>query len=87
MLGILEKIWNEYLAEECATMEDEEEKALAKRAVAMGKAWREMLSDEARDAVEKYIDLLCELQDALVKRAFRQGCEFTANFFLEIFSL
>ena len=85
MQGMLERLWNEYLAEKCAVIEGEQEKMLAQKTLEKGKVWRDMLSKEQCAAVEKYIDLLCEIQESFVKKAFFKGCEFTAMFFLEVF--
>lgn len=83
MKEILEKLWNEYLLEECATIETEEEKILTKKAVELNEIANNLLNDEQRDAVEKYIDALCDIEALFVKKAFFKGCEFSVSFLLE----
>ena len=83
MKEILEKLWNEYLLEECATIETEEEKILTKKAVELHEIANNLLNDEQRDAVEKYIDALCDIEALFVKKAFFKGCEFSVSFLLE----
>ena len=80
---LLEKLWNEYFAEECAAIDTDEESALSKRALASHKAVMELLSKEQNEAVEEYIDALLEIEAAFVKKAFFKGCEFATAFFLE----
>ena len=79
----LEKLWNEYFAEECAAMNSEEERALSKRAIELHKGVIELLTKEQNDAIEGYIDALFEIQESFVKKAFFKGCEFATAFLLE----
>ena len=83
MKETLEKLWNEYFAEECAAIDTKEERALAKQALQMHNMANELLTTEQRGAIEKYIETLFEMQDSLVKKAFFKGCEFTISFLLE----
>ncbi|MBQ9071015.1 MAG: hypothetical protein IJY23_06700 [Clostridia bacterium] len=79
----LEKLWNEYFAGECAVMDSDEERELAKKAVEMHKAANELLTKEQSDAIEEYVDILCEIQCFFAKKAFFKGCEFTTSLFFE----
>ena len=83
MKETLEKLWNEYFAEECAIIDTAKERALAKKAVEIHKTANELLTEEQRVVVEKHIETLCEIQEAFVKKAFFKGGEFVASFFLK----
>ena len=83
MKNTLEKLWNEYFAEECAAMDTAEEKALIKKAGELHKIANESLSREQKDATENYIEALYEMQDCFGKKAFFKGCEFATSFLLE----
>lgn len=84
MKEILEKLWREYLAGECAVIETEEEKRLAKKAVKEHEMANGVLTKGQSETVEEYVDALCELHGCLVKKAFFKGCELTAGFLLEV---
>lgn len=83
MKKTLEKLWSEYLAEKCAAIDTEEERALANEAVEKHKIANDLLTKKQRDAIEKYIDVLCEIQSSFVKKAFFKGCEFATSFLIE----
>ena len=83
MKEILEKLWNEYFAEECAVIETVEEKEHTKNAIELHRAANELLTKEQSNAVEKYVDELLKVQNSFVKKAFFKGCKLTASFFLE----
>ena len=76
----LEKLWNEYFANECSAIDTAIEKALVKKAANMHEIADKLLSSEQREALENYVDSLCEIQDYLVKKAFFKGCKFTLSF-------
>ncbi len=84
MKDTLKKIWNEYFADECAAIETDEERAIVKWAVEMHKAANELLNKEQSDIIEKYIDILYELQSSFAEKAFFKGCRFAFTFFFEI---
>ena len=84
MKETLEKLWNEYLAEECAVIDTEEEKRLAKKAAEKHDIANDLLTKEQSDIVEDYVDAVCEIQGCFSKKAFFKGCEFTASFLLEV---
>ncbi len=83
MKKTLEKLWDEYLLEGCAAMNTEEERRLAKKAVELHEQANALLNKDQQDAVEKYVDALCDNEAVLVKKAFIKGCEFAALFLLE----
>ena len=83
MKKALEKLWNEYFAEECAVIDTEEERASIKRAVMLREKANEAITDEQNGIVEEYIEALQEANTYFSKKAFFRGCEFTASFFLE----
>jgi len=83
MKKILEKLWYEYLEEECSVIENEEERNLVKRAGAMHKSINELLSLEQSEVLEKYIETLYEMQAAFVKKSFLKGCSFATAILFE----
>ena len=80
---MLEKLWNDYLSDECAAMETEEERALAKRALELHARITTLFGDEQRAVAEEYTDALCEINAVFAKKAFLKGCEFAVSFLLE----
>ena len=86
MKGMLERLWYACFAEECATIDTEEERMLAKKAIEKSAEANALLSKEQSKAVEKHIEVLFELQEALIKKAFFKGCELAASFLLEVFT-
>ena len=87
MKETLEKLWDEYLSDECATIETEEEKILTKKAVELHEIANNLLNDAQQNAVEKYIDALCDIEALFVKKAFLKGCECSVSFLLEAGSI
>ena len=87
MKATLEKLWNEYLSDECAAMDTEEERELTKKAVELHEKANVLLNKEQQDAVEKYVDALCEVEALFVKKAFFKGCEFAVSFLSEVGNL
>ena len=83
MKKTLEKLWNECFAEECAVIDTEEEKELTKEAAQFHKAVDALLTKEQRDANEKYIEMLYQMQGCFSKKAFLKGCEFASSFIFE----
>ena len=83
MKETLEKLWNEYLSEECAMIDTEEERELTRKTVALQEKANALLIKEQEEAVEKYVDALCDLEALFVKKAFYKGCEFSLSFLLE----
>ncbi len=86
MRETLDKLWNEYFAEDCMVIDTEEERALLKRIIEMQKSVNELLASEERCAIEKYIGVLYEMQSLSVKKVFFKGCEFALSFLLLIWS-
>ena len=79
----LEKLWNDYLVDECAILKTAEEKELAAKAAALHEQANAMLSAEQRAAVEQYLDALCVLDALFARKAFMRGCEFAVAFLRE----
>ena len=84
MRETLERLWNEYLSEECASITSDEERQLAKKAIELYEKVRVVLNEKQVIAIEKYIDALLYSQSLFVKKAFFKGCEFTASFLMEV---
>ena len=70
MEKMLEKLWGNYWLEECAVLESEEERALVKRAAEAHKSAMELLTKEQNERIEKYIDILNEIQSTFGKKPF-----------------
>ena len=83
MREILEKLWNEYFAEECAVIDTEEEGTLIRKAAEMHQKANELLTKEQSDALEKCIEALYEAQSFCVKKAFFKGVKLAIAFFFE----
>ena len=83
MKKTLEKLWREHFAEECATIDSEEERRLLKMAAETHKKANELLTKEQSDMIEKYIEILYEIQSFFGKKAFFKGCEFAISFLFE----
>ena len=83
MKETLEKLWNEYLLDECAIIDTEEEKNLTKMTAALHEKANALLNKEQQAVIEKYVDSLCELESIFAKKAFFKGCEFSVSFLLE----
>ncbi len=83
MKETLEKLWNEYLLDECAAIDTDEEKKLTKKTVELHEKANDLLNKDQKDAVEKYVNALCDLESIFVKKAFLKGCEFSVSFLLE----
>lgn len=83
MKDTLERLWDEYLSDECAKIDTDEERKLTKNTVELHEIANAMLNQEQKDAVEKYVDSLCDVEAIFVKKAFIKGCEFAVSFLLE----
>ncbi len=87
MKEILEKMWNEYFREECSLIDEEEERALLKKADEAHRVANNLLTKEQLEAIEKYIDIHYEIEGLFIKKAFFKGCKFAASFFFEVGAL
>ena len=83
MKSLLEKLWNDYLVDECAILKTAEEKELAAKAAALHEQANAMLAEGQRAAVEQYLDALCDLDAIFARKAFVRGCEFAVAFLRE----
>ena len=83
MKQTLEKLWNDYLLDECAVIDTDEERMLTKKAAELHESANAFLNKDQQDAIEKYVDALCDLEALFVKKAFCKGCEFAVSFLLE----
>ena len=84
MKETLERLWNDYLLDECATIDTDEEKNLTKRAAELQEQANALLNKEQQEAVEKCVDILCQIDALFAKKAFLKGCKFASSFLLEI---
>ena len=83
MKETLEKLWNEYLLDDCASIDTDEERELMKKTVELHEKASFLLNTEQKDAVEKYVDALCDCESFFAKKAFFKGCKFAVSFLLE----
>lgn len=83
-MKILEKLWYDLFEEECAVIDTDEERLLAKEATVSHKLASEQLTEEQSRAVENYVETLCAIHSSMVRKAFCKGCEVGASFLLEI---
>lgn len=83
MKETLEKLWNEYLLEECAVIDTDEERKLTKNAIELYEKARVLLNKEQQTAIEKYVEALYDTEALFEKKAFFKGCEFAVSFILE----
>ena len=83
MNKILENLWNDYLLDRCAVMDTDEERRLIKTTVELHEKANALLNKSQQDAVESYVDALCDLESLFVKKAFFKGCKFAVSFLLE----
>ena len=84
MNDTLEKLWNEYLFDECSVLDTDEERNLTKRAFELHEKANALLNKDQQDAIETYIDALYDLEALFAKKAFFKGCEFAVSFILEV---
>ena len=83
MKQTLEKLWNDYLLDECSMIDTDEERMLTKKVAELHESANVLLNKAQQDAVEKYVDALCDIEALFVKKAFLKGCEFSVSFLLE----
>ena len=79
----LENLWTDYLLDECAALESEEERELLKKASNRRENANKLLSKEQIEAVDEYVEALCIINACFAKKAFLKGCEFSASFLIE----
>ena len=60
MKETLERLWNEYLADECAVIDTDEERVLTKRTIELHEKANALLNREQEKAIEKYVDAMSE---------------------------
>ena len=85
MKGVLKRLWNEYLADECAMFSSEEERALSKKAAQIHDDLYKGLTKEQAKALEEFADSINDLNSYFAQKAFIKGCEFSALFVFETF--
>ena len=83
MKNTLEKLWNEYLLDECSAIDTEEERYLTKKTGELHEKTNILLNEDQKEAVQKYVDALCDIEALFAKKAFLKGCEFAVPFLLE----
>ncbi len=87
MKETLEKLWYGYLSEECSVIDTDEERELMKKVVELHEKANALLNKEQKEAVEKYVEALYDIEALSSKNAFFKGCEFAVSFLFETISL
>ncbi len=87
MKETLEKLWTEYLLDECATINTDEERRLTKKTAELHEKANALLNKDQKAAVETFVDALCDIEAIFAKKAFLKGCEFAISFLLEAANL
>ena len=83
MKETLEKLWNDYLLDECSAIDTTGERSLTEKAAELHKIINDCLNSEQQITLESFVDALCDTQSLFAKKAFFKGCEFALLFFLE----
>ena len=83
MKQTLEKLWDEYLLDECALFNTDKERNLTKKCSELHRKAIELLNKEQEKAMEEYVDSLSDIETLFAKKAFCKGCEFALSFVLE----
>ncbi len=79
----LKKLWDEYLLDKCAVIDTDEERALTRAAAELNEKAISLLNQEQQDAVEKYVDALCDVDALFARKAFLKGFEFSFSLLFE----
>ena len=83
MKKTLEKLWTEYLLDECAAIDTDEERILAKKSLELHEKANALLNQDQQAAIETYMDAVYDIEALFAKKAFFKGCEFAVSFLLE----
>ncbi len=83
MKETLEKLWSNYLLDECATMDSDEERALTKKMGELHEQANALLNQSQQEAIDQFVEALYDLEALFVKKAFFKGCEFAVAFLWE----
>ena len=75
-----EHLWWEYMAEECARIETEEEKKAMKELTRVGEELRKPLTEEQNTLLDKFAESLGSLQSCFMEKAFVKGIRFATSF-------
>ena len=84
MKEILNNLWNEYFSEECISVNTNEEKELIKKLADIREKTNAKLNEEQKNAVEKCIEAVYDVESAYRKKSFFKGCEFAVSFLFEL---
>ena len=83
MAKTLERLWRDYLLDECGIINTDEERRLTSLVASLHENANALLNDEQKDAVDRYVDALCDIEAIFAQKAFIKGCEFTVSFICE----
>lgn len=83
MKKTLEKLWDEYLFEECSKIETDEERCLAKKSAELHETANALLNKEQKSAVEKFVDSVYDVEIYSMRKAFFKGCKLAFSLILE----
>ena len=81
MKETLEKLWNEYLLDECAGIDTNEERELTKNTAELHEKANALLNKEQRDAVKNMLMNCAILKRYLLKRHSSKGVNLRFRFY------
>ena len=84
MKATLERLWNEYFAQECAMIDTDEGQAAVASIAELHEKLTDLLNKEQMVALERFTKALYQSEDIFMKKAFFSGCEFAVSFFIEL---
>ena len=79
MKEILNKLWDEYYSEECATLTTRDEREHARRIAEERLLLDGLLDTEQRNALDRYQAELYSAHERLLKKAFFKGCRLSLS--------
>lgn len=86
MKETLERLWTEYLFEECSAIETDEERRIIKKTAELHEKANALLNKEQQLAVEKYIEILYDGESIFIKKAFFKGFGLAVSLLFKSFS-
>ena len=75
MKDVLDRLWVEHFGEVCSKIESEAERALIRKAAELHGGLAKALDEKQNASLEKYVEVLYEIQSVFSKKAFFKGCE------------
>ena len=79
----IEKLWTEYLSDECYAIETSEERKLTKKALKLHERVNALLNCEQQELLEKYVEAVYDAEALFFEKTFLKACKFAVTFILE----